>query len=78
MVKNELFKHIGDTRAELVHTTGGMSATVVPSGEVPAEIRGMSNEEKMSSDSLYAQVVSLSPKCHCDDMDVTSARITAV
>ena len=30
VAKNELFKHIGDTRAEFAHTTGIRCATPVP------------------------------------------------
>ena len=47
-------------------------------GEVPTETRGMNSDTRVSFDRFYAQVLAMTPKCHCDDVGVNTAGVQAL
>ena len=75
----ELFKHIGDTRAKFAVRTaraGVTGAMGVQSVEAAAETP--SGVSQVAFDHLYAQVLTLSGKCHCEHVGSNTARVSAL
>ena len=75
-VKGELFKHIADTRGKFAARSGVTGAMGVQSVEAAA---GTPMEvSQVAFDHLYAQVLALPSKCHCEHVGSNTARISGL
>ena len=75
-VNGELFKHIADTRGKFAARSGVTGAMGVQSVEAAAETP--SGVSQVAFDHLYAQVLALAAKCHCDHVDANTARVSVL